>query len=343
MKYDSSDKEVCNTCLEYAADYIESHGIKGEILECNGYKSYVATVGSGERTLIYNGHLDVVSGKPGQFEPFEKDGKLYGRGSADMKGGCAPMIHAFIALSKMNIDCKVMIQLVTDEEIGGMNGSKYLVDQGYLGDFVICTEPTQMKPSIQSKGIIRMKVITEGVPAHGSRPWEGDNAIVKAYENYERIQKLPILNIGSDFYDHSTANLAVIKGGDIYNRVPDQCDMGFDIRYVPDLDPKQIIEDIKSVVEGRVHVKSVDPGVNVQADDKILAIFKPVVEDVLGHSVDLAAQHGGSDARFFSEKGIPAIEFGPRGDGWHGDEECVDISSMDQLEEILIEFAKVFK
>lgn len=345
VEVDSSVTEAANQLIDYAFAFLQSRGIQGQILENEGYKSYVTTIGKGERTLVLNGHLDVVSGKPHQFIPYEEDGKLYGRGTADMKSGCAAMMGAILKLKEVEGDlgCRVMLQLVTDEETGGFNCSKYLAENGYTGDFVICTEPTQLQPSIQSKGMIKMDVSTSGLAAHGSRPWEGDNAIVNAFRDFMAIEKLPILEEGSAFYKCSTVNLALIKGGDIYNRVPASCVMGLDIRYVPHVDPHEIIKAVKDVVSGSVHVVNMEPGVLVQPThayiEKLKSAIKKVVPD---HDLQIVGQHGGSDARFFAAQGIPAIEMGPKGDAWHGDGEYVDIQSLYDLEKILVELALNF-
>lgn len=345
IKIDSSTREKANGAIEYCSKYLEGHGVTGEIFDNNGFKSYVATIGEGDKTLVLNGHLDVVSGKEEQFVPVEEEGKIIGRGSADMKGGCVAMMSAFVRLmdEKDKLKSKIMLQLVSDEETGGVNCSGYLVDKGFLGDFVICTEPTNLKISLQAKGIIRLDVESSGISAHGSRPWEGKNAILKSIENYSIIEKLPIMNVGSEFYKNSTANLAFINGGDIYNRVPEKSVMGLDIRYVPSLDPQDIIDEIVKSVDGKVTVKAVEAGVNVDQNNFYVQKFNEVVMRHLKiDSPEFTAQHGGSDARFFSKLGIPAIEFGPRGDFWHGDNEYAEKESIFMLEEILFEFAKGF-
>lgn len=343
IRIDSSNQENISRAIEFSAEYMRQHGIEGEVFDNKGYKSYVATIGRGTKTLILNGHLDVVSGKPSQFEPIEKDGKIIGRGSADMKGGCVSMMKALIRLKDEDLQSKVMLQLVPDEETGGKNGSAYLVEKGLTGDFVICTEPTNLKISIQSKGIIVLRIETGGVSAHGSRPWDGVNAITKAIENFSRIEKLEILNRGSEYYEKSSINLAKIKGGDIYNRVPDACHMLVDIRYVPHLDPDEIIAEIRKVVDGEIEVKVIESGVDTKPDNIYINKLKESLSKILPDEVhELAVQHGGSDARYFSRKGIPAIEMGPKGGFWHGDEEYVEQQSIVQLEDILVDFALNF-
>jgi succinyl-diaminopimelate desuccinylase len=339
----SSEVEKANEAIDYCSDYLKENGINGEIIINNGYKSYITTIGEGNKTLVLNGHLDVVSGKPSQFIPIEENNRLIGRGSADMKSGCVAMIQAMIKLKSEKLNIKVMLQLVTDEETGGVNCTKYLVEQGYLGDFVICTEPTNLKVSIQSKGIIKMDIESFGKSAHGSRPWEGENAIIKAISNYDKIKELPIMNVGSDFYKGSTVNLAFISGGDIYNRVPDKSLIGLDIRYVPHINAKEIIEDIIKVVDGNVIVKTIEPGVYGEATyPDIQALTKSVTNVLPNEKIELVVQHGGSDGRYFAEKGIPVVEFGAKGNYWHGDDEYVEIESIYDLENILIDFIKSY-
>lgn len=339
IKIDSSTIDKANEAIDYVVDYFNSNGINGRIIENNGYKSFVCQIGSGDKILVLNGHLDVVSGNGEQFEPFEKDGRLYGRGSADMKGGCVAMIQTIINLKDKELPCKVMLQLVTDEEIGGFNCSRHLVEKGYTGDIVICTEPTNLGISIQCKGFMRLLIEFKGISAHGSRPWEGENAILKAVKNYEKIANLPIMKIGSEFYDSSTSNLAIIEGGDIYNRVPDKSKIGIDIRYVPHLNPAEILQEIQTVVDGNVELVFVGPGVNVLSDNSYVVRLKQTIKNVLEqNNPRLFGQHGSADTRFFSDKGATAVEFGPVGANWHGEAEYVEIQSIYDLEKILKQF-----
>ncbi|BEP29802.1 M20 family metallopeptidase [Helicovermis profundi] len=343
LEIDTSIKENANLAIEYANEYLLNNGIESQIIVNNGYKSLVSLIGSGEKTLVLNGHLDVVSASKDQFKPKIIGEKLFARGSADMKSGCFVIMKALIKLNKEKLNSKIMLQLVSDEETGGINCTKNLVEKGYVGDFVICTEPTNLELSIQSKGIIRIDIESFGVSAHGSRPWEGENAILKSYDNFLKIEKLNILNISSTLYKKSSINLAKINGGDIYNRVPDKAVMGLDIRYVPNLDPGEILENINDVIEGKVIVKAVEPGVYVDPKDKNIGeLKKSILRFLPDKKIELVGQHGGSDARFFAEKGIPAIEFGPVGEFWHGENEYVDITSLTILEKVICDFARNF-
>jgi succinyl-diaminopimelate desuccinylase len=343
MQFESDSIENINKTIDFTADYLQKKGISGTIIENEGLRSYVALIGKGKKTLILNGHLDVVSGKKEQFTPVETEDRIIGRGSADMKGGCAAMIEAFIDLSQEELTCQVMLQLVPDEETGGRYGTAYLLEKGYTGDFVICTEPTDLQVSLKAKGIINLYLESTGVAAHGSRPWEGKNAIIQAFEDFRRIEALPILQETSPYYEKSSVNLGRIEGGDILNRVPDRCQMGLDIRYVPHLDPKDIIAAIENVVKSQVIVERTEPAVDTQEDHPyVQSLQKVLVKETGKESVFLAA-HGGSDGRFFANQGIPTVEIGPKGEFWHGDGEYVEKESLFQLKRILIDFTKSFQ
>ena len=127
--------------------------------------------------IILNAHLDVVSGREEQYKPYEKDGKLFGRGAIDMKGAAAVEILVFKEVAK-RVSYPLALQLVTDEEIGGFCGTKYQIEKGVRADFVIAGEPTDFGVNNKAKGIIWLKIKTKGKSAHGAYPWRGKNALL---------------------------------------------------------------------------------------------------------------------------------------------------------------------
>src|SRR6266705_469894 len=126
--------------------------------------------------IILNAHLDVVPGKKEQFQPYEKDGKIYGRGAYDTKAGTAVMIMLFKELAPQ-LDFPLALQLTTDEELGGVNGTKYQIDQGIRGDFVIATEcGSNFHIVHEAKARLVVKLVAKGKTSHSAYPWAGDNA-----------------------------------------------------------------------------------------------------------------------------------------------------------------------
>ena len=173
IKIDSSTKAGANEAIAYCEQWLTDQGLPVKKLENNGFHMLVCEIGQGDHTVVLNGHIDVIEAEEKQFQPYIKDGKMYGRGAVDMKAGVAAFMVAAAQLKDRDLTTRVMLQIVPDEEIGGINGTKYLTENGYLGDFIICGEPTNMGIAIQSKGVLQLDITVQGKSAHGSRPWEG--------------------------------------------------------------------------------------------------------------------------------------------------------------------------
>lgn len=342
VSIDSSTKDGANQAVDHCSGWLKEQGLSVTPIENNGYKMLVCEIGHGDKTVIFNGHVDVVSGKPDQFIPVIEEGKLYGRGTADMKAGVAAMMCAVAELQHENLGLKIQLQIVSDEETGGFNCSGHLAKQGYLGDFVICSEPTQLGLALQAKGILQADLEITGSPAHGSRPWEGINAIEKAYDVYQKIQSLPFTGEKSDFYESPSINLAKIRAGEVYNKVPDKCMLSFDIRYLPTQDKDDIVRQIEEITDGKLIEKMFSQPVHTRVDDPYITMLKPVIKKHTQNDAVIFGQHGSADTVYFAALGIPAIEFGPSGANWHGDGEYVELESVSAYQKMLIDFAHKF-
>lgn len=342
IRIESDTTEGANHALDFSAKWLEERGIKVNVLENEGHKMLVAEVGQGDETLIWNGHLDIVPGKKEQFDPYIEGDKVFGRGSADMKGGCAAMMEAFVGISKHadRLTKKVQLHLVTDEESGGSKTSKYLVQQGYTGDFVICGEPTFLKIGLQAKGISQFFITFHGKGAHGSRPWEGDNAILQSHKFHELLIQQEWTKESTDYYEHPSINLARISGGDRFNMVPDTCEVGYDIRFVPGQTVEFVEEQLKALLDehfprAEIRRRGISPAVTTSHQDPRISQLLDIMKD----ETELMGQHGSADTRHYAVTGAGAIEFGPAGGDWHGPGEFVSISSMERYRDVLMEFA----
>lgn len=337
ISFDSSNKKGANEAVDFCAQWLSSNDLQPHVFVNNGYKMLICEIGFGNQTMIFNGHVDVVSGKASQFVPLEMDGKLFGRGSADMKAGVAAMMCALVDLKDSPLGMKIQLQIVSDEEIGGFNCTGYLVEQGYIGNFVICSEPTQLSVALQAKGVLQMDIKVKGIPAHGSRPWQGVNAIEKAYQTYEKILSLPFVSQSSEYYSSPSINLAKIHAGEVYNKVPDDCTFSLDIRYLPTQKMENVLKQIEDIGEGSVYVNMFAPPIETSLHNPIISLLSPIIEKHTQSNTVFFGQHGTADTVFFAKKGIPAIEFGPSGANWHGDDEYVLIDSVYCYQRILVD------
>jgi succinyl-diaminopimelate desuccinylase len=212
-----------------------------------------------------------------------------------------------------------------------------------VGDFAITGEPTDMHIGIQAKGVLAMRIQVTGTAAHGSTPWVGDNAVLKAIDVFRQIEVMAFARESSDLFDRPSINLGRIVGGDALNKVPDLCVIDVDVRYLPGQDPEAIQAAVNALPEATVvkifHrqpaiVERDDPF--VQALGEAISGVSPPIAERLGVGRD-----GASDAISFIEAGVPAVECGPVGDGHHGPEEWVSIRSLGDYRRTLVEFVKL--
>ena len=208
-----------------------------------------AEVGPAEApTVVLHGHLDVVPGLAGQFEPRIEGDRLYGRGAYDMKGALAAMLVVAAAMRDQD-GVRVRLGIVGDEESEeeAERGCDHLVDSGFIGDFAITGEPTDLHIGIEAKGVLALRLEVGGTAAHGATPWLGDNAVLNAIDVFRSIESLPFARHSSELFDRPSINLGRIWGGDALNKVPDRCVIDVDIRYLPEQDPAAILGEVAAL------------------------------------------------------------------------------------------------
>lgn len=287
--------------------------------------------------IILNAHLDVVPANESQFKPVIKGDKLYGRGALDMKGAAAVEILVFKELAS-KVKYPLGLQLVTDEEIGGFNGTKYQIEKGIKADFVIAGEPTDFGVNNKAKGIVWAKVKTKGKAAHGAYPWQGENAINKMNNVINTInEKYPLPNKETW---KTTVNLAKVStGNETFNKVPDNCDAWLDVRYIPE-ESDTIINNIKRILPKGAELEVVlkEPSQFTEKDNLYLKQLRKSIESVNHKTSSLINKHGGSDVRHYNAVGCAGVTFGPVGEGLHTDNEWVSIKSLETYYKILKDF-----
>jgi succinyl-diaminopimelate desuccinylase len=310
--FKSYEPREINACIDYIENYLKKGGVRTEVLTNGGLKSLVAWAGPAKgKTIILNAHIDVVQNDPQYFSLKEEGDKLIGPGLFDMKASGAVLMQLLVELKDAPLPCRIMAQFVPDEEVGGKLGTGYLVEQGYVGDFLICLEPTHLKLSIQCKGCLWMEVRFPGKAAHGSRPWLGESAVEKAFACYQDLLKLPYIKASSPFFKQATVALTTINGGDSRNKIPDHCTVSFDIRYLPEQTREEVLAQIEPVLkkynaEWR-ELSHGYPVVTTPDNPFVKQLFAATQE----HWPDtiIFGQDGSSDARYYTPVGVPGIEW----------------------------------
>jgi len=305
--------------------------------------------GRGGRTLIFNGHLDVVpAGDPSQWKypPFQgklSKGRIYGRGASDMKSGIASFIHALSTIGRSKIRLRqgaVVLHLVSDEESHGHQGTGFLSQQGGIrGDAVLVGEPTDLQPVIAQKGALWLRISTLGKSAHGSRPHMGVNAVEKMMKVMERLSSIR-LEKEHPLLGKPTLSIGTIRGGTKINIVPDRCEIEVDRRMLPGEKKEEVLKQMEETLDSlcpqdpffQYRMEEIDfaePS-EVNPEEEIVKVGVEAIQNVTGKKPSLRVFSGFTDSRFYiNQCHIPALIFGPGGvDQAHTTDESVEVDAL---------------
>jgi succinyl-diaminopimelate desuccinylase len=342
ITYDTSNTEGLRAAAGFIKGWLEAREITVTDHQFGERFALTAEVGAAEGpTLVFHGHYDVVPARAEQFEPRVQGDRLIGRGAYDMKGGLAAMMCALQDLRDQS-SVRVRFVCVPDEESEEIDSrtSDALVRLGHVGDFAITGEPTNLHVGVQAKGVLAMRILVFGTSAHGSTPWLGDNAVLKAIEVFRRIESMPFTLESSELFDRPSVNLGRIVGGDAPNKVPEECAMDVDIRYLPEQDPGVLLAQVRAIPDVHVVRTFVWPPAKVSPTNPyVLALSQAASRLTDGESMSVG-RDGASDAVAFQKAGVPAVEFGPAGGGHHGPDEWVSIESLGRYRRALVDFAQ---
>jgi succinyl-diaminopimelate desuccinylase len=346
ITYETSTRDGLGAAAGFVKGWLEARDIRVADYDHNGLPVVLGGAGAkpntGAPTVVLHGHVDVVPAHGDQFQPRVEGDRLYGRGAYDMKGALAAMMLATRDAMEQD-DVRVVFVCVPDEESDDIDDRS--IDALIAGvlkdaDFAITGEPTDLHIGVQAKGVLAIRMQVSGTAAHGSTPWLGDNAILKAHDVFRRIETLPFARESSDLFDRPSINLARIIGGDAFNKVPDLCSMDIDIRYLPNQDPGDILAQIRGISDLEiVRCFTRVPAIVSRRNPFVLALREAVGRTLEGEALSIG-RDGASDAVSFLEAGIPAVEFGPIGAGHHGPAEWVSIASLARYRQALGDFVK---
>lgn len=338
IKTNPDNIQALNDALDLVI--LELEGYTVEIFERYGSRSLLAYMGESRPEkfkVILNGHLDVIPGKDWQYQSRIEGDKMYGVGSMDMKSNVACMIEVFKDLAP-KLSYPLGLQIVTDEEIGGFNGTKLQIEEGVKADFVIAGETTQFNIVHQARGILQLKITANGKTAHGAYPWRGENALEKLHEFLSLLsQRIPNPPIEEW---KSSINLAKIETENIsFNKIPDKATAWLDVRFIPE-DADSILSQITSLLPHNFNINIVanEPFLFVEKNDEFVVKIQDAVNKILKKESVCYGAFGSSDARFYTQVGSKGVEFGPIGGGIGTDDEWVSIQSLTDFYNILINF-----
>lgn len=279
--------------------------------------------------VLLNAHLDVV---PADTYAARRDGtRLYGRGTQDMKIAALVMADVFRTLAA-SLPYPLGLQLVTDEEIGGHDGTAHQVAAGVTAGFVVIGEQSGLRVVTDSKGICQVRLHATGTAAHAAYPWLGDNALLTLTGAVDAVlRRYPV---PPDEQWRTTVNLARIETTNrAVNQVPAAATAWLDIRF-PSEDTdfagrtaEEIAAQLRVVSGVEATVDNLGAPHHADPDSPEVALLQAAAREA-GYSGELLRKHGAADGRFYSARGIDAVIFGPGGDGQHGAGEYADLTTV---------------
>ncbi len=344
--------------IEYMVDYLKGYGIPSELVfsQDNTRANLFATIGPNEGDgIMLSGHTDVVhvKGQKWATDPFnliEKDGRLYGRGSVDMKGFLACCLASAPNWIEQDLKRPIQFGFTYDEETGGYGAdclSEWLKDQPHKPNCAIIGEPTNMKIIAGHKGGSEITTKISGLEAHSSRPDTGVSAIHYAakminfiLQKADEFRQNP--HVESKFDPpYCSFNIGTINGGSSRNTIAGYCEFDWETRPIPGDDENQILDEIeqycqnvlvpemrKQYAEAKIEteLKSSVPGLNIDETSTTMSIIKKLTGEQ-----DYGVVSFGTDAGYFENIGIDSIVFGP-GDisQAHKPDEYVEINELEK-------------
>lgn len=299
-------------------------------------------------TLMFCGHLDTVGieGMTDPFVPRIENGRLYGRGSQDMKGGAAAMIAAAAILAGDWSRGRLIVAGVADEEHMSL-GAEALVRE-WRADMAVVTEPTDLRLAIGHKGFCWVEIVTRGRAAHGSRPLEGRDAIARMGRVLVELEARGLELMSQEpvpFQGTASLHASIIRGGAELSSYPAECTLQMERRTVSGEDESSVASEIQNLIDA---LRRADP--EFEASARVTAsrpAYSLNASHALPSAIGRALERGGldgeptgmsfwTDAAILAGAGIASVLFGPGGAGLHSTVEYVNVEDVRTCRDVLV-------
>ena len=309
----------------------------------------VARGSGGGRSLILNAHMDTVgvAGMPDPFVSRIDGGRLYGRGSYDMKGSLAASMLATAEAQRRGLRGDVILTAVSDEEFASVGTEA--VAAGIRADGAIVTEPTELQVAIAHRGFVHLEVEVHGRAAHGSRPHLGIDAIAKmgrVLVGIEELDRALRADPTHAYVGSGSVHASLIEGGQEFSSYPARCLLQAERRTIPgetvELAEQELREIVARAGEGdpdfsaEVRAPISREPFDVGEHEEIVQLVQRHATSVLDVAPDLVGVSFWADSALLSAAGIPTVLFGPIGEGAHAEVEWVDIASLERCVEVYV-------
>lgn len=357
--------------IGFIRDYLAGHGVASELfLNAEGTKANLfATLGPSDRGgVVLSGHTDVVpvDGQAWTRDPFrlsESEGRLYGRGTADMKGFIASVLAAVPAFLAQPLRLPVHLAFSYDEEVGCL-GVRSLLDalaqRPNRPRLCLIGEPTELRPVLGHKGKLAMRCQVHGAACHSAYAPQGVNAIEYAARLIGHLGEIGEELARPEHHDprfdppYSTVQTGLIEGGRALNIVPAECRFDFEVRALPGFDAQQVATRLDRYAQTELvpRMQAVQPGTGIRFEP--LGSYPGLATDAASEAAELVALISGSrdfgtvafgtEGGLFHEAGIPTVVCGPGSmDQGHKPDEFVTLTQLEACDAMLLRLAEYLR
>ncbi len=343
----SQDRKENLKALRWVKSQTKNLPVYIKELNCNGFTSLVITTRKTKNPVVWlAAHMDVSIGPDKIFTPRTKGGKLFGRGSFDMKFAVACYLEILkkIGLDLPKYDFGVMI--TSDEELGGENGTNFILNKGFVSKACFLPDGGEgWHLERASKGVWSFKLKSYGKSVHPSVPWTGINAVEELMDFLiilkGQFKKEPCKD---PCHIHSTMDVNEINSGRTGDNIPDYTEAYVDIFFTSQKEYKKIVEKVKEVKRRYKKIKMetifVSDSFTIPINNRYVKLFCRIAYEKFGIKKRTVFSHGVSDTNFFADKKIPIIEIKSKGGGCHSDNEWIDLKDLEKFCLALEEFVK---
>ena len=336
----------------FVAAWCERAGLHTSVEEAaSGWPNVVAAArgSGGGRSLMLNAHMDTVSvaGMTDPLVPRLEGGRLYGRGSYDMKGSLAACMLATAEAKRRRLRRDVILTAVADEEFASVGTEA--VAASVKADAAIVTEPTELQVAVAHRGFVHLEVEVHGRAAHGSRPHLGVDAIAKMGRVLVGIEELDRRLRATPTHPHlgsGSVHASLIEGGQEFSSYPARCVLQAERRTIPGETAELAEQELREIV-ARAGEGDSDFSAEVRAplwrepfevaeDAEIVRLVRRHANADLGAEQELVGVSFWADSALLSAAGIPTVLFGPIGAGAHAEVEWVDVASLERCVDVYV-------
>ena len=349
--------------IHFARDFLQELGAEARLTHDDDQRkaNLFATLGPrGVPGIVLSGHTDVVpvDGQAWSTDPFElveKDGRLYGRGTADMKSFVAIALALAPEFVRRGLETPLHFAFSYDEEVGCIGVGRLLADLAQAGikpKSCIVGEPTLMRPVIAHKGKMGFRCTVRGLTCHSAYAPRGVNAVEAAAEAVAYLKGMARRHRDHGPYDrgfdvaHTTVHTGVLRGGTALNIVPHECTFDFEFRHLPGDDPQALLAEFKDYLERALapEMRAISPeaGFSIVPLSALPALDNGPEVEVVGLAQELSGNHDigkvsfGTEGSQFQRAGIPAVVCGPGSiEQAHKADEYVAIEQVLKCEEFM--------